>query len=243
MRLSLFLSLALLLFLACSAVAADTIIVVAGAVPLSPTDEIIKERIEGLGFEVDVHSQNEPQPIDTADADGVMIFETVGSGNISNFYSGIEVPFIAAETYMLDEMGIAPDNHRHEDPNDTVVIEDPDHEIAGGLSGDVQITTAPGWVMSTCDPQGDVQIVARVKTTNCVCIAAYEKGAKIMDGSTLAARHVITFINRESVPVMTDDGWKLFDNSVLWAMGGVNRSVSPRGSAATSWGALKVDYR
>jgi hypothetical protein len=240
MRLSLLLSLIVLFSFTCLAMAADRIVVVAGDVPLSATDEIIAARLEGLGFEVEPHSQNEAQPVDTAGAAAVMIFETVSSGNISNFYSGIDIPFIAAETYMLDEMGFAPDNHAHDIAEDTVIIVDPDHPIAGGLDGEVKITTAPGWVMSTCDPRGDVQIVARVKLNNCVCIATYEVGAKIMDGSTLAARHVITFINRESVPVMTDDGWKLFDNSILWATSRLGTPVDSRRTLATAWGAIKA---
>ena len=243
MRVSLFLSLILSLLFACWAVAADKIVLVAGAVPLSAEDTVIKERVESLGFEVELHSQDEAQPVDTTGAAGVFVLETVGSGSITNAYSGLPIPFITAETFFLDEMGFAPDNHTYDDPNQTsVVIVDPDHPIAGGLEGEVTIAPAPVWIMATCDPQGDVQIVARATVNNCACVAVYEEGAKKMDGSKVPARRVITFISRENAPIMTDDGWKLFDNSFLWGMGQLEASVSPKGSVAATWGALKVHY-
>ncbi len=124
-----------------------------------------------------------------------------------------------------------------------MIIIDPDHPIAGGLSGEVEIAPTPVWIMATCDPQGDVQIVAKSKVTDCVCIAVYEEGAKKMDGSAAPARRVVTFLSRTGVSTINDDGWKLFDNSILWGMGQLNTSVSPVGSAAATWGALKTHYR
>jgi hypothetical protein len=240
MRLILTFSLLLLLLTFNFAIAVDKIIGIAGNIPLSAEDEIIKARIEKLGFVLEPHSQNEAQPVSIAGAAGVYIFETISSGNIVGLYKNIPIPFITAETYILDEMQLAADNHKHDIAGQTsVVIVDPKHQMAAGLNGEIKIAPSDVWIMATCAPGGDVQIVAKSKVTDCVCLAGYEKGAKDMAGNALPARRVITFISRNSAPIMTAEGWRLFDNSILWGMGREKSAVSPEGTAATTWGILK----
>ena len=243
MRLLTVFSLVLFLISTGLAIAADKIVMIVREDPIGVEDNIVKERLEALGFEIELHSQNEAHPVDIAGADGVFVSESILSGNVGGAYEGISIPFITSEAWLLDEMQIAPDNHTHEDPNQTsVTIVDPGHPMAAGLEGEIEIAPAPVWIMSTCEPAGDVQIVAKATVNDCVCLAGYEEGAEKMDGLKVKARRVLTFITRNSALVMTDDGWKLFDNSVLWGMGKLGAPVMPRGAVAATWGALKAYY-
>jgi len=139
-------------------------------------------------------------------------------------------------------MHFAPDGTFHHDIDQTLVIEDPAHPIAGGLKGDVEVISEPKEIMSCSDMQGDVQIVATVSVNGDAAIVCYEKGAKLMDGSTTPARRVGIFVHTTALPVLTDDGWGLVKRSVLWALGQLT-PVTPKGALAVTWGTLKSDYR
>ena len=243
MRLLTVFSLALFLISTTLAIAADKIVMVVREDPIGVEDNIVKERLEMLGFEAEPHSQDEAHPVDLTGAAGVFVSESILSGNVAGAYEDIPIPFITSEAWLLDEMGIAADAHSHEDPNQTsVTIVDPNHPMAAGLEGEIQIAPTPVWIMSTCDPGGDVQIVAKATVNDCPCLAGYEKGAEKMGGELVKARRVLTFITRNSSLIMTDDGWKLFDNSILWGMGKLGVPVTPRGAVAATWGALKEYY-
>ena len=85
---------------------------------------------------------------------------------------------------------------------------------------------------------GDVEILAvRADMEEFAAISVYESGAKTISGTT-QARHVNIFPHSTAWDVITDDGWKLIENSVLYAMGQLT-PVSEEGKLATTWGQLK----
>lgn len=238
----LFASLILLLLFAGWSIAADKIILLVGEIPLCAEDVPVNALLEEMGFEVEPHSHDEPQPVDTSGAAAMVILASVSSGNITSAYKDVPVPIVTPEIFIFDEMQLAPDGSFTHDFDQTIVIVDTGHPITGGMTGEVEVASAPIDMMACSDLRGDVQIVANVLGTGNACIASYEKGAKAMDGSEVPARRVSVFPNTSALPLLTDDGWKLIENSILWALGELGMSVDSKGSVTATWGALKTYY-
>ena len=83
MRKYMFTSLILVLIFASWPVAAETIIMISAAEPAGVEDQMLIDRIAALGFDVESHSQDEAQPVDTSGAIAVIIGEALGSGSIT----------------------------------------------------------------------------------------------------------------------------------------------------------------
>ena len=209
----------ILLLLFTSGAMATRIVLVAGSVPLIAEDEIIKGYLEDIGCEVEPHGDDEEaHPVDISGADAVYISESVSSVNITDAYKDAPIPVIVSESYVLDDMQFAPDGTFVLPENQTrIVIEDPAHPIAGGLTGEVEVLSSPAMIQSCSDMQGDVHIVATINDNP--CIAYYEAGATLMDGSVTPDRRVFIFPHTNSISAgLTDAGWKLMQRSVCWAL-------------------------
>lgn len=244
MRLSLVTSLILSLLFASWSMAADKIIMISAADPPGEADQALIDHVAALGFDVESHSQDEAQPVDISGAAGVLIGEALGSGNITGAYKDAPIPVIITETYVLDDMQLATDGTFNTTPDKAIVIVDPAHPIAGGLTGEVEIAAEEIDICSTSDIQGDVHIIATTLIGGETCLATYEEGAKGMDGVAVPARRVFLFPHANMIPLLTDAGWGLVERSVLWAMGMLSETaVTPEDAVAETWGAIKADYR
>ena len=243
MRLIFFLSLVFLLGFAGWATAAK-IVMVAANDPLNASDTDLKAHLEALGFEVEAHSTNEAQPVDTSGADGVLVCESVSSGNVTNAYRNVAMPLMTSESYILDDIKLAPDGTFDHAVGTGITIVDPSHPIAGGLSGDVKVAAVAAEICSCSGIAVEGAIIANSQASGKPCIAAFEAGAVDMEGVAIPARRVYYFAHNNLIPSLTPEGWELVENSILWAMGMLDSTaVSPDGSAATTWGTLKTGYR
>ena len=218
----------------------NKIIMVASSAPVGGADLTVKTRFEAMGFEVEAHSENEAQPVNVEGAAVVWIAESVTSGNISDAYKNSPVPVVICETWVLDDMKFAPGGEPFSKNTDlSLVIADPRHAIAEGLNGEVKIVTGPGEILACSDLQGGVQTVATLANGD-TCLAAYEAGAKIADGSKVPARRVLTFLHNSAISQLTEDGWTLIERSLLWALGEIGMAVEPNESITAAWGAMKA---
>ncbi len=243
MRLFLSISLVLLLTLACwPAVGADKIIMISNAEPPEPEDQAVIDHLIALGFDVESHASSETQPVDVSGAVAVVIGELLGSGSVSDAYKDTTIPVIITEAFILDNMKLATDGTFNTDDTQTLTIVNANHPIAGGLTGDVEISTAVSGVCSTSDIAASADIVAVVKENGHVAVATFEAGAADMDGNPIPARRVFVNGLAETIPIFTDAAWGLIERSVLWALDMVT-PVNPEGAATVTWGALKADYR
>ena len=86
MRTYLLVCLALTFVFTCSSIAADKIVIVGSSIPFGEADGALKTHMLSLGFEVEDHAQTEAQPVDISGADGVLICESISSGNIADAY-------------------------------------------------------------------------------------------------------------------------------------------------------------
>jgi len=240
MRLTLVIFLVFLFLFASLGMAADKIILIAGAVPLSAGDAAFKARLEKLGYTVEEHNQTEKQPVAITGAAGVYILESVGSANILNAYKTAAIPVLTTEAYILDDMKFAPDATFDVTAGTTVTIEDPASPIAGGLKGEVKIATVAGEICSCSGLAVQGKVIAKSGSSKFPCLVTFEKGMKDMDGTAIPANRVFVFAHSNLLPNLTNEGWGLIERSFLWAMGKLTGSpVAPVDKLSLTWGSIK----
>ena len=231
-----------LMFLCAGSVLADGefIMITAGG-SVNGNEQAISDFVTEMGFEVEVHSDGEPDPVDLTDASIVMVTESITSGNVAGVYNDVSVPVIANEAWIWDDMGFAADGTQFKDVDTTIVIENPNHVITEGFAGDVVITSQPVTLMSTSEFLGDAQVLATVKSTGNATLAVYEAGAQTDKGKA-PARRVAIFLFNDTPLALTENGWTLVERSILWAIGeiGADQPVDSEGALAVTWGHLKA---
>ncbi len=101
-----------------------------------------------------------------------------------------------------------------------IKVVNPDHFIAAGLTDYVQVIFDEGWV-SWGTPKGDAEIIAMYPgCDDKALIFCYDKGDEMNNGYKAPARRVGHFFTHTKYTVrnLTEDGWKMFAASVLWAL-------------------------
>lgn len=216
---------------------ANKVILVGSGAP-DPKDELIVARLKKLGLTVEPHAHDKKHPVSLDGAVLVFISESTTSANILGAYKDSTVPVVNCETWTYDDMGFAPnDTGFNSDPGDTLTIVK-NHPITQGFPKKVKVYDTAVSLMTANNLGGDPIILAvRDDDNNRVAISVYEAGAKTVTGKTQAL-HVNIFPHSTAWGNVTADGWKLIDNSVLFALGR-SLSVSPSGKLAVKWASLK----
>jgi hypothetical protein len=220
-----------------SVIAAGKVVLVGSGTP-DPKDATLIEHLEDWGFTVEPHAADlATHPVAVDGVVLVFISESTSSANLLGAYRDSTVPVVNAEGWTYDDMDFAPDGTFNSDEGDTLKIVK-DHPITAGFPDEVKIHESPIAIISGNDFQGDVEILAvRADMEEFAAISVYESGAKTISGAT-QARHVNIFPHSTAWDVITADGWKLIENSVLYAMGQLT-PVSEKGKLAATWGQLK----
>lgn len=217
--------------------------IVADAANPNTAEQNIVARLEGMGFTVTTLGMNE---VSDAAAEGmalVLISATVSSGIVAANMPGLKdlpIPVINWEPALYDDLGFQPTG-TGEFNTMTIEIINANHPLAGGLpEGQIQISNSQKAV-SYGTPEGDPIIIAvNPNDPTQIVHFGYEKGAAMAVGNA-PARRVGTFLLNNVADDMTDDGWALFDSSVVWAMG-LSTSVKDRSHRLPSNFALYDNY-
>jgi len=221
---------------------ADILFVTAEVDPLRAGDAPIVEFLEGLGHTVILIDDNEDEPTTEAaarEADVVFISESVGSGNIRTEITEIETPIIVAEAWGWDEMGLNSDTQGGLTVASTNIdIVKPNHFLAAGLSGTVQVLDATGGSrLGTGIAGSQATVIARAALSDGQTydvLYVYEKGAALpvapADGSPqVAAEMRICFgFDELSVVNWNDNTYALLKAAVDYALGEVAPTLNPR---------------
>ena len=235
----LFVSLALLVVFAGSVMAAGKVILVGSGAP-DPKDVLLIEYLEKWGFTVEPHMANLAEdPVALDGVDLVFISESTSSGNLLGAYTDSTVPVINAESWIYDDMGFAADGTFSDAVSDTVTIVKDDHPITAGFPDKVKVYD-PAIILMTCNGmQGDVEILAvSADLEDFAAISVYEEGAKTMKGKTKTI-HINIWPHSTGWNNVTDDGWKLIERSVFYALG--RKPVEREGKLAVTWGDIKTE--
>ncbi len=208
-------------------------LLVVGSLTLSTSDQLLKERVESLGFEVLVRGGGAPDVGELHRAAVVLISSTVNSVDVLIGYRELPVPVVVWEPWVFDDLGMtgAKEDGDCDAENGTgeAVIKNPAHPIAAQLSGTVQLQSGSlpkGKInfrgkpmMSWGIPGPHAQWIATWPGRPERAVAfAYERGAAMPGMPAAPARRVGLFLWDDTPQYLTEAGWSLFDAAVLWSV-------------------------
>jgi hypothetical protein len=204
--------------------------VVADGANLNAAENKIFTRLTDMDFIVEIVGQNEASDASTEDMSLILISATVSSGTITTNMPGLkdlETPIINWEPFIYDFLGFQEQNGGEFNITDSTEIEivNDTHPLAGGLPAGIVLISDIQKGVSFGMPQGDVAVIAVNSAVDTqVVLFGYDKGAEMFSGNA-PARRVGTFLLNDVADSMTEEGWTLFDASVIWAMGGGSTAV------------------
>jgi hypothetical protein len=222
-------------------------------------DDALKAFMEGLGHTVTYLDDNEDEATTeaaAAEADLVFISESVGSGNIREEITEVEVPMIVNEMWAWDEMGLTHGGGADENTISTdIEIVNPGHPLAAGLSGTVALFTSLDTPLGECHLgkgiAGDEATVIATATLadgeTYDILFVYEKGAKLptqpTDGSPQIAADVrICFGFHEACdPLLTDNAYALLEAAIKYILGVKTQARIPEPSDGSYYSDLWVN--
>ena len=191
-------------------------VVADAASPNTAENEIIL-RLEDMEFDVEVIGQNDVSDGSTAGTALVLISATVSSGTVAGNMPGLidlEIPVINWEPFLYDSLGFQPTDEGEFNTTEIEIVNE-DHPLAAGLPADIITISTVEKAVSYGIPEGDVDIIAvNPAADSQIVIFAYDTGAEMYSGNA-PARRVGTFLLNDVADAMTEDGWALFDASVI----------------------------
>ena len=202
---------------------AHTILLVMGSTYSWMSDYRIKTFLE-KNMELSVFTKYETRikATDTAGMDVIFCSSSMRSDTSFTLLKNTRIPVVVSEAYYFHDFAmtdsVALKDYGYASYNGYISIADPTHPIAGGMKDSVKVITSSGY-HAWGKPVGDVKIVAYKKSLDSALIFCYEKGAR-MSGVQAPARRVGFFYDRTqyTVRTFTDQGWKIFGNTIMWAI-------------------------
>jgi hypothetical protein len=136
-------------------------------------------------------------------------------------FRGSIAPIVTWEAQLFDDLGLtgpAGGNDFGMAKQSRTTILTPVHPLAAGLSGLVNVTTAPTALAWGRPAAGAVRVARLPGNASRITIFGYERGAAMV-GLTAPARRVGLFLGDTAATLLTPDGTALFDAAVRWASG------------------------
>ncbi|WP_204138202.1 hypothetical protein [Halomicronema sp. CCY15110] len=207
---------------------------------LTPGEQLMVDRLSADGFNVTSKWSGHFQKSDVEDQELVIITGNIFSSD--SVLDDLAVPIISLQTIMLDELDIRPvgsngGNSAVSGRGDTITISSPDHPLAGGFSGDVEIFNpdSNGSVHILRPTEDAVEIATFSSSSGMESspILGYEKGANLLNGEIAPERRV-AFIPYFQFEKFNENGWQLFDAAVDWAAGLEEEEKDPKQFQSTT---------
>ncbi len=197
-----------------------TVLFVTASTTLNASDTAVRNRLQTLGFTVQVKAA--PSSV-TADATGkalVVVSSTVTSGDVGSKFKSVAVPVLTWESAIYDDMALVPGgsgNLGTQATQTSATIAAPSHPMAAGLTGTA--TVAASSTFSWGKPSAAAVKVATLPAdATKSLIFGFESGAALSDGTSAAARRVGLFLEDNTAASLTTNGWNLFQQAVTWAV-------------------------
>lgn len=206
-----------------SANSIGNILFVVGDVDLNDGDYAIRKKLIENDYQVTLQDDGDA-PFLTENMDVILVSSTVVSvRDIRNDLTEINIPLISWEFSLFDDFGWT---GRKRDTDYGLIstssfdIFDPAHPIAEGLSGTLKVCNSDNdlvWGL----PNENADIVSNITgNADQATIFVYETGSVLLKGLVAMARRVGLFFSHETAADLTEEGWKIFLQSVAWASSG-----------------------
>jgi hypothetical protein len=189
-------------------------------------DGKLRTRLEQLGFTVDVLTTEDPEPVllkAAGAAQVVVLSPSILTMKLSDELITAPVPLVALESSAFERLGLTGTVWKRDLGNNQgrgreLVITDPHHPLAAGLSGEAMVLTR-NQLLRWGIPGEEAIVVAHYagEPDSHAALFAYERGRQ-MPGGPAAARRVAIFLGNDRViSSLSPDGWRLFDAAVTWS--------------------------
>lgn len=205
----------------CTPVCNKNVLLLVDNLTLNTGDQAIKNRLQSLGLTVTTKTD---EAAVAADANGkglIYISSTCLSTTIGTKFTNVAVPLVTSEVFMYDELKMTGTSEGTDftefSSTSQANMLSPNHPISGGLSGWQTILTTSSTVRWGKPSAGATRIGEIPNQPNKELIFCYETGASMV-GLNAPARRVGLFLTDNLATSLTTVGWKLFDNSIKWAM-------------------------
>ncbi|MBI5723509.1 MAG: hypothetical protein HZA50_06085 [Planctomycetes bacterium] len=212
------------------------VLVVASSTTLDGDLAPVQKHLSDVGVVFTVASSQNFAPEQLKQVKAVLIVDYNGRDanavqKLAEFIALSPVPCVVTSSRLYSSAQFFKQLEAKLDKGDSLLIKDPRHPLAAGLSKTVKVTSETmdmQW-MKPCDPAIPVAFLGDDQGK--AVILAVEKGAKPTadkkDGAAWGpapapARRVIFFLGRPTpiYPKFTPEAWKLFDAAILWSIGG-----------------------
>ncbi len=180
--------------------------------------------LAALGFTVTFADQTEPGTL-ADNQDVVVIGSTTQARVLMGKYRNTRAAVVIMESFVADDMGITGlrqgVDYGENQKNEPILLVNAPHPMQAGLpNGMLAVhkgkTPSLHWGKAT---NGAIVIAVIAGDPDKAAIFGYEKGALMGDNSTAPDRRVLLFVNTETFPQINDNGLKLVEASLAWAIG------------------------
>lgn len=184
-------------------------------------DVFIIKRLEDMGFTVTPRYAKELEGAEAREYDYIYMSESNSSGDLKAKFIDVPNPILSCEMWIGDEMGFTSSekgvgNGNKENVYQDIKITAPDHPIAAGLNGVVNVLSAKG-TMGFGKPGGDVTIIASAADDpETAFIFAYEQGAKNMNGEVVPGLRVWHYLFENTEGITTKKAWQIWEAAVRY---------------------------
>ena len=199
-------------------VGGTAIVFVASTSPEPSKDRVVVQRLQDQGFDVTVVADENAGSV--TDADLVIISSSVVHTRVGSAFRDLAVPVLTWEAYQFDDLamtGKASPDRKERGARSDILIVDPEHPIAAGLTGTVTVSAGTASVSAGRPPDTASVIAVESGGSPWATIFAYDTG-DAMVGMDAPARRVAIFPTYPTPPKLTSNGWALFDAAVEWAI-------------------------
>lgn len=187
-----------------------------------PIDEKVKGHLDSLGYNVTFRDQSEALPKANA-YDLIIISSTVGSQDFEGKYKDVTTPILSWENDILDDLRYTGRNKDVDFGEVTkehyIWIVNAPHPLAAGLPAGINSVYRKDQPMGWGKPGLGASIIATIPgQPDKAIIFGYEKGATMDYDFIAPARRVAFFLDNTTFPLLKENGLKLFDAAVNWAI-------------------------
>jgi DNA-binding protein YbaB len=195
------------------------LLVVENVSTLRTSDQKLRDRLLGLGFEVETRKAPQSSSSDARGRTLVVISESVEPGDVGTKFLNSQVPLVVCEPVSFRDLkmtGGTWGTDKGDATNQTKLKIFAGHPLAAGLSGEVTVVSAASkfvWGKPSSAARTVGQIIGSSTKWG---IFAYDTGDSMV-GMNAPARRVGFFPGKDTFTALDESGWRLFDAAVRWA--------------------------
>jgi len=160
---------------------------------------------------------SDPVPAGYEDEYDLLFISSDSNANQMNKYADTTIPVVMSKSGMINKEWNFGSSGHNEQGTKIEIVNDA-HPLAAGLSGVVDVYTSS---QNMSDASGTnapgMEVIGVNPGSRHPSLFVFEQGAELTDGSAASSRQVYMFYQDRSAH-LTDDGWKLIDTAVNYAL-------------------------